>query len=99
MKVLAIFNNDRCDLIVECPKYNSVINGQWDIEVDLQNKIYKCLYNLRTTTFDYAEEIEVTTLWDYNAIMLEIYNMKIPETDRYIRAVDDDDHGLGFNIL
>ncbi len=98
MKVLAIFGDDTCHLIIECPKHNWVINGHWKIKVDLKNKIFLCLHTSLTHTFDYAEEIEVTS-GNYNAIMLEIYNMKIPETDRYIKAVDDDDRGLGFNIL
>lgn len=98
MKVLAIFNNDYCALIVECPRHDRVINGQWDIKVDLQNKTYKCLFNGKTHTFEYAEEIEVTG-WDYNAIMQEIHDMKIHESDRYKKVINDDEYGLGFNIL
>ena len=73
MKVLAIFEDDTCHLIVECPKHNWVINGQWDIKVDLQNKNFKCLHTGKTYTFDYAEEIEVTCT-NYNIIMLIILN-------------------------
>ena len=98
MKVLAIFDDERCSLIVDCPKHEWVINGAWDIQVDLPNKTFYCVYTRKTHSFDYAEEIEVRS-GGHNDIMYEIHLMEIPETDRYKKAINDNEYGLGFNIL
>lgn len=98
MKVLAIFNNDRCDLIIQCPSHDYVINGAWDCKVNLNNKTIYCDYTGDTHSYEYAEEIEVKG-GGYSEVMWKINQMNIPDTGRYKRTIQNDDYGLGFNIL